>query len=172
MTGQALCELPKSSWVHASLDILPQGRNKWHDTTGWHPPEDKPDLKNPKEQKNRPALQSVYLDKASTLGAPAWSAQVCSSKAPQYSPGFVRSNVWPGALAVGWGYQFVNFYCGWGLQETGTMFAPPTTFTVQADAHWNKPEFARNAKCMGWKLSGDLNLPEPPKPAEGEHAAS
>jgi len=172
MTGQALCELPKSSWVHASLDILPQGRNKWHDTTGWHPPEDKPDLKNPKEQKNRPALQSVYLDKASTLGAPAWSAQVCSSKAPQYSPGFVRSNVWPGALAVGWGYQFVNFYCGWGLQETGTMFAPPTTFTVQADAIWNKPEFARNAKCMGWKLSGDLNLPEPPKPAEGEHAAS
>lgn len=169
MTGHALCELAKSSWVHASLDILPQGRNKYHDVYGWTPPDDKPDLKDPRAQKNRPALQSVYLDKAPTLGAPAWSAHVCSPKAPQYSPGVVRSLVWPGALSVGWGYTFVNFYCGWGLQETGTMFAPPVTFIVQPEPE--KLEFARNAKCQGWNLSGDLNLEAPPKPEEGEAAA-
>ena len=169
MTGQALCELPKSSWVHASLDILPQGRNTYFNSEKWTAPDDKPDMRNPHEQKNRPALQSVYLDKAPTLGAPAWSAHVCAPKVPQYSPGLVRSNVWPGAVSVGWGYQFVNFYCGWGFQQTGTMWAPPVTFQVQPEPE--KPEFARNAKCLGWKESGDLNLEEPPKPEEGQAAA-
>ena len=172
MTGQALCELPKSSWVHASLDILPQGRNKWHDKDHWTPPEDKPDMKNPKMEKNRPALQSIYLDKAPTLGAPAWSAHVCAPKAPQYSPGVVRSNVWPGALTVGWGYQFVNFYCGWGLPETGTMFAPPALVSFSVQPEPNLPEFARNAKCTGWDKSGDMNLEPPTAPAEGGGAAS
>ena len=166
MTGQALSELPKSSWVHASLDILPQGRNKYHDIYGWTPPDDNPDLRDPREQKNRPALQSVYLDKAAALGAPAWSAQVCAPKVPQYSPGLVRSNVWPGAVAVGWGYQFVNFYCGWGLPETGCQFSPPVVGSVMPEP--NLPEFARNSKCMGWVESGDLNLEEPAKPEEGE----
>lgn len=170
MTGQALCELPKSSWVHASLNILPQGRNKYHDVHGWTPPEDKPEMKDPKQEKNRPALQSVYLDKGPAPGTPAWSAQVCAPKAPQYSPGLVRSNVWPGAVSVGWGYQFINFYCGWGLPETCSMFAPPVTFTVQPEPE--RPEFARNAKCMGWDKSGDLNLePPPPEAEEGEAAA-
>jgi len=63
----------------------------------------------------------------------------------------------------------VNFYCGWGLPETGCMFSPPTTFQVQVEP--NHPEFKRNAKCVGWKESGDLNLVEPPKPEEGEAAA-
>jgi len=166
MTGHALCELHKSSWVHASLDLLPQGRCKYYDY-GWTPPESNPDAKDPRLEKNRPALQSIHLDKIPKYDSPAWTAHLAGGKAPQYACAVVRSLAWPGAVTVGWGYTFVNFYCGWGVYETGAMFTPPVVGKVLPEP--SLPEYKRNEKCKG--VAGDLNLEPPPVPEEGQAAA-
>lgn len=58
MTANEMCQLPSKAWVHATSDILPQGRAVYHNY-GWAPPDDKPDAKDPKLEKNRPALQVI-----------------------------------------------------------------------------------------------------------------
>ena len=60
----------------------------------------------------------MHLDPTQSLGGAAWAAHVCGGKAAQYASAVLRSSLWPGACAAGWGYHFVNFYVGTGLQET------------------------------------------------------
>lgn len=128
----------------------------------WEPPADKPDAKDPKLEKNRPALQSIHMDKAPYLGAPAWCAHVCGGLAPEYACTVVRSNIWPGACTVGQGYNFVNFYVGNGQPSHGTMFAPSLAWPICPDL--DRPEYARGPKANG--ICGDLNLEPPPKPVD------
>ncbi len=80
----------------------------------------------------------------------------------------IRSNVWPGACTVGWGYTFCNFYVGWGLQQTGTNFAPNLNW--QSPVEPDQKEFQRNEKCKGRVDSGDFNLEPLPPPPEGDAA--
>lgn len=88
---------PKSQTL--KLDAL-QGRASYYNY-GWS--SDNPEAKDPKLEKNRPALQSIHLDKAPYLGAPAWSAHVCGALAPEYACAVIRSNLWPGACTVAQG---------------------------------------------------------------------
>eukprot|EP00284_Hemiselmis_tepida_P011734 CAMPEP_0174930972 /NCGR_PEP_ID=MMETSP1355-20121228/31729_1 /TAXON_ID=464990 /ORGANISM="Hemiselmis tepida, Strain CCMP443" /LENGTH=461 /DNA_ID=CAMNT_0016177293 /DNA_START=89 /DNA_END=1470 /DNA_ORIENTATION=+ len=158
LTPLEMCDLRNKAWVHAAHDLLPQGRASYYGY-GWAPPDDKPDAKDPRLEKNRPPLQSIHLDPAPHLGAPAWSAHVCGGLAPEYACTVVRSNLWPGACTVGQGYTFVNYYVGNGCQTTGTMFAPAMAWAVAKDV--DHPEYARGPKANG--ICGDLNL-EPPPP--------
>ena len=166
MTGQALCELTKCAWVHAALSLLPQGRCQYYNY-GWAPPDDQPGAQDPRKETNLKALRSLHLDDAGALGGAAWSAQVCGAKAAQYASAVVRSARWPGACAVGWGFHFVNFYVGSGLDEPGTMFAPAVTFQMCRDE--SQGEYSRAPGCSG--VAGDLNLEPPPPPEEGQAAA-
>lgn len=104
------------------------------------------------------------MSQAGMLGAPAWSAHLCGIRNSPFSSAVVRSNVWPGACTVGWGYTFANFYLGWGQRQTGAMFAPALSWSPPVEA--DQKEFARNDKCKGRVESGDFNLAPLPPPEE------
>jgi len=165
LTTDEMCDLKNKAWVHACNDLLPQGRGSYYNY-GWS--SDDPEAKDPRLEKNRPALQSIHLDKAPYLGAPAWSAHTCGALAPEYACAVIRSNLWPGACTVAQGYNFINYYVGNGTSSSGTMFAPNMAWPVGADT--DQKEYVRGPKANG--VCGDLNLEPPPPPPEEEAPAA
>mmetsp|Transcript_41740 Transcript_41740/g.131601 ORF Transcript_41740/g.131601 Transcript_41740/m.131601 type:complete len:218 (+) Transcript_41740:969-1622(+) len=84
--------------------------------------------------------------------SPAWTAHLAGGKAPQYACAVVRSLAWPGAVTVGWGYTFVNFYCGWGVYEVprcGSLIGTQQQFLrlVPCSHRRSSARFCQNPAC-------------------------
>jgi radial spoke head protein 4A len=149
------------NWCHRYPHIKPQGRCAF-----WAPPppEDEEALESYEEPtpEESPALLSTLAEDAEVLGGPAWSA-VTSSAIPsvQFQVTGVRSNLWPGAVAVMAKGAFTNVYIGWGLKNEKLLPAPPPAVMGE----WSAPlDDEGNPTFL---LQESTELPPPPQ-AEGE----
>lgn len=76
LTIDEMCDLRNKAWVHASNDLLPQGRASYYNY-GWVQPDDKPDVKDPRLEKNRPALQVSIPSPRPSLSPPSALVSLC-----------------------------------------------------------------------------------------------
>jgi len=112
------------SWVHRLPHIKLQGR-----CVVWKPEaEDEEEEKEPTEEEAEEGpepLKEIQADNP-VMGGPAWTA-VPSSGSPgvKYRAVAMRSNLWPGAVAVAAGHDFANVYVGWAIKNAPFVPVPP-----------------------------------------------
>jgi len=122
--------LPQN-WVHHIPYILPQGRTVWVNP---NPPKVVSEDAEQDEEHEEPQIEpetgpqiltNLADDVEVTADVPSWSIRVASNLNAKYSPVFLKSNRWPGAVTVGYSDRFVNIYVGYGLKELSRPYAPP-----------------------------------------------
>jgi radial spoke head protein 4A len=102
------------AWVHRSSEITTSGRCKKEvklDEEG-NPVED---ADAPEEI---PPLREVSSDKEG-----AWVAKTCGGGGA-HSLAVLKSQLWPGAVAVGYGKRFTNVYVGYGVKTESKSYTP------------------------------------------------
>jgi len=152
------------SWSHRYPHVKPQGRCVF-----WAPPppEDEEALETYEEPtpEESPALLSTLDNDDPVLANPAWTAlQSSGMTSVQYQVVGLRSNLWPGAIAVYSGKSFSNVYIGHGLKNERLLPPPPPAVNQE----WQAPKDEEGNPT--YMLSESTELPPlPPDPeAEGE----
>jgi len=146
------------NWCHRYPHVKPQGRCVF-----WAPPppEDEEELENYEEPtpEESPELLSTLDNDAEVMGAAAWSAlQSSSMPAVQFQVVGMRSNLWPGAIAVMAGGAFSNVYIGYGLKNERLVPPPPPAVNDE----WQAPLDEEGEPTFVLQESTEL----PPPPAE------
>ena len=132
-----------SAWVHQYPSLNSQGRCTWYVA---------PPIEG-EEETEAPAPEPVSVlssaaDDAEIDGTPAWTV-VCSSTIPglKHVTYAMRSNMFPGAIAVAKDKLFSNLYVGYGVSSV--PLSPPFPPSVSAEAE---------------ELKESEDVPEPPPP--------
>eukprot|EP00128_Syssomonas_multiformis_P015844 Colp12_sorted_trinity150504_noHs@29147 len=141
---EQLADATMSNWVHHVQYLLPQGRTTWFNPVVKKPEDeegdeeagdddhDEPEEEN--QQESGPGLLTPCSEDAELAdGLPAWTARICSTLAPRYSPVIVRSNRWPGAYAFAFDKKFENIYIGWGQKYLPQGYSPPAPKVPQSE---------------------------------------
>jgi radial spoke head protein 4/6 len=73
-------------------------------------------------------------DDAPVFGARAWT-MLCSSSSKHVKGQVLglRSNLWPGAIALAHGKEFDNVYVGWGIKNAPYVPPPPVPVSTEFD---------------------------------------
>jgi radial spoke head protein 4A len=126
--------LQTENWVHHVPYILPQGRVVWVDTTPKvekkeedgeeeKENEDKEEEENSVEAEVGPPILSPISEDRGIEDIPAWTSKISTTLSPiKYAPVALRSNIWPGAYAIGYNDKFANIYIGYGLKDLQKKF--------------------------------------------------
>ncbi|XP_026498929.2 radial spoke head protein 6 homolog A [Vanessa tameamea] len=129
--GHTLKDLVDSNltyWVHHGRHILKQGRTIW-----WNPnagldeavEEEEDEGLQPMEPESGPSLFTPLSEDGRLEGQNAWSARVSSTLVPDKAVAYLRSNIWPGAVAYSTtGKKSECMYVGLGLKYQPPNFSP------------------------------------------------
>lgn len=119
-----------ASWVHLNPSLNSQGRCLWYTAPPVEGEEESADALTPEPIK---ILTSASDDEDINEGIPAWTV-VCSSTIPglKHVTYAMRSNKYPGAIAVAKGSSFSNMYVGYGISTV--PLKPPFPPVVSAEA--------------------------------------
>lgn len=150
------------NWCHRYPHIKPQGRCVF-----WAPPppEDDEEAMETYEEptpEESPELLSTLDNDAEVMTGKSWSS-IQSSNLPsvQFQVVGLRSNLWPGAIAVMAGASFSNVYIGYGLKNERLVPPPPP----KVNDEWQAPMDDEGNPTFVLQESTEL----PPPPAvEGE----
>lgn len=137
-----------SSWAHQAAGLNSQGRCTWYEAP---PPEGEEEAEQP-EPEAVSILGSADDDEEVMEGTPAWTV-VCSSCIPglKHVTYAMRSNKFPGAVAVAKDEAFSNMYVGYGISSAALK--PPFPPAVGEEAE---------------EVVESEEAPEPPPPEEPE----
>jgi radial spoke head protein 4A len=160
-----------TGWVHAYLDILPQGRCAFWETeadtaarealAAAAEEEGKPPPPAPEGSTHPKPLRNIHEDDEVIPGhAAAWTTRSMASHVPEYAKAVARSNWWPGACTVAFGTEYYNLYMGWG-QKAVTTEGCRDIFPIPGDTHGEVE--------VEMEEQDDLNL-KPPQAAAAEEA--
>jgi len=119
------------AWVHRNPHIKMQGR-----CVVWTPERDEEEEVEPTEEEAEegpPVLAEVAED-GPVFGGPAWTAVESSQSAGvKFKVVGMRSNLWPGAVAVAHEAAFCNIYVGWGIKNAPFVPVPPPAVAFEFD---------------------------------------
>merc|ERR1711976_347844 len=112
------------TWVHSRLHISKRGRCVW-----WNPRGDEEEEEEEEDYDEERIQQPVVIpelgpdlltslsDDIEINGLQPWSTRLASTLGhSSHSVAVVKSNLWPGAVAVSDGKFFENIYIGWGVK--------------------------------------------------------
>ncbi|BHF70777.1 Radial spoke head protein 4 A [Sparganum proliferum] len=131
LTVAELADPSVTNWVHHAPYLLPQGRTKWinviqkdeSDSEDSEASSKTEEIDLPEPETGPPLLTPIAEDQDPS-GIPPWSAKLTSSRLPQFAMAVLSSNLWPGAYAIGFEQNFLNFYIGWGQKYIISNFEP------------------------------------------------
>ncbi|KAK9828684.1 hypothetical protein WJX72_001516 [[Myrmecia] bisecta] len=132
-TPQPAAEMGSAaSWSHRYPHLKKQGRCALFVKEA----EEGAEEKEPTEEESEAGPEALStLDKdAEVAGGEGWSPVFSSSNQNvKFQVAGVRSNLWPGALAVTSGAAFSNIYVGWGIKNAPFVPMPPPPVATEYD---------------------------------------
>jgi radial spoke head protein 4A len=129
VANEALINL--NSWVHHVPYILPQGRTTWvnpvrkenesnddDDDASNDDDASRNDDANEPSPETGPSILTPLARDEDHNEMSAWSGHLSSRMTPtKYTPIYLRSTRWPGAVAIAYNEKFANIYVGDGLKD-------------------------------------------------------
>ncbi|XP_063719619.1 radial spoke head protein 4 homolog A-like [Symsagittifera roscoffensis] len=135
VTARDLVDPSNANWVHHVQYLLPQGRCTWFNPAAQRgeeemdEEEDEEEREEPDEPEpeSGPALLTPISEDNEIDGASPWTLKLSSTRIGQYAMAVVKSNLWPGAVTIGFDKKFENVYIGNGIKYSVENYSPVPT---------------------------------------------